>query len=300
MTKRIFITAIILIMACRIMYADVKDEQIVQLQHEIQMLQRQQTELQTTSARNIQSISDKVKSNGSRLDSITSELAVISDSIGAAKASFSEKIGETNDVVLQNEQALTSSIKERSLYGGIAILLLAAQGGLIFYLLRKRMTNNESAIESIRSAQDELGKAHKKIEEESVNLDSKLVDLLDRQVSSSETNAQVAPDHSLALKVADEIVRIELNLSRMDKSIKGYKQLSKAVERIKNNFLAKGYEITVMLGKPYNEGMRINADFVIDESLPLGTRTISSITKPQVVFKGEMIQKAIVTISQNI
>ena len=65
-------------------------------------------------------------------------------------------------------------------------------------------------------------------------------------------------------------------------------------------FLSKGYEIADMLGKVYNEGMRINADFVLDESLEPGTRIITSITKPQVIYNGELIQKAIVTVTQNI
>ena len=86
----------------------------------------------------------------------------------------------------------------------------------------------------------------------------------------------------------------------MDSSIKGYKQLTKGIERIKNNFLAKGYEITEMLGKPYDEGMRINVDFVLDESLEPGVRVITSITKPEVIYNGELIQKAIVTVTQNI
>ena len=68
----------------------------------------------------------------------------------------------------------------------------------------------------------------------------------------------------------------------------------------KANYMAKGYEISDMLGKPYNEGMRINADFVLDENMESGTRLITSITKPQVIYKGEMIQKAIVTVTQNI
>ena len=49
-----------------------------------------------------------------------------------------------------------------------------------------------------------------------------------------------------------------------------------------------------------NEGMRLNPEFVIDETLPEGTRTITSVSKPQVHFKGELIQKASVTVSQNI
>ena len=159
------------------------------------------------------------------------------------------------------------------------------------YLLRKKVGKNFSAIEEVKTVQ-------RKLEEESLSLDNKLVEMLDKQVNSSPAATTV--DHSLALKVADEITRIELNLSRMDPSIKGYKQLTKGIERIKNNFLSKGYEIADMLGKVYNEGMRINADFVLDESLEPGTRIITSITKPQVIYNGELIQKAIVTVTQNI
>lgn len=104
----------------------------------------------------------------------------------------------------------------------------------------------------------------------------------------------------MVLKVADEIVRIEMNLSRMDPSIKGYKQLAKAVERIKNNFLANGYEIIDMLGKSYNEGMKVVANFVSDENLKQGEQIITGIIKPQINYNGQMIQAAQITVSQNI
>jgi len=86
----------------------------------------------------------------------------------------------------------------------------------------------------------------------------------------------------------------------MDHTIKGYKQLSKGIERIKDNFKAKGYEITDMLGKPYVEGMKVVANFVPDESLPEGSQIITGIIKPQILFNGTMIQAAEITVSQNI
>lgn len=107
-------------------------------------------------------------------------------------------------------------------------------------------------------------------------------------------------DHSLALKVADEIVRIELNLSRMNSSIKGYKQLAKAVQRIKDNFQANGYEIVDMLGKPYNDGMKVIANFVSDENIEQGKQIITGVIKPQINYNGKMIQSAQITVSQNI
>ena len=107
-------------------------------------------------------------------------------------------------------------------------------------------------------------------------------------------------DHSLALKVADEIIRIEINLAKMDPAVKGYKQLSKAVERIRTNFAANGYEIVDMLGQPYHEGMKVVANFVTDESLAEGAQIITGITKPQINYNGVMIQSAQITVSQNI
>ena len=107
-------------------------------------------------------------------------------------------------------------------------------------------------------------------------------------------------DHSLAIKVADEIVRMETNLSRMDPATRGFKQLSASVRRIKDNFAANGYEILDMLGKPYNEGMKVIADFIPDDNLKEGEQIITGITKPQINFNGVMIQAAQITVSQNI
>ncbi len=210
------------------------------------------------------------------------------------------EILDANQKIDNNVNTLYDSINSRTLLGvfGILIAIIA----LIFiYVLRRRVSNGASTINTIRAAQEQLEIAQKSLQEESIKLDNKLVELLDKKVDTTSTkkmNEQI--DHTLALKVADEIVRIELNLSRMDPSIKGYKQLSKGIERIKDNFKAKGYEIADMLNKPYNEGMRINADFALDENLEPGTRIITSITKPQVIYNGELIQKAIVTVTQNI
>ena len=127
------------------------------------------------------------------------------------------------------------------------------------------------------------------------DIDDKLAELMANQ--SSEPAIQ---DHSLVLKVADELIRIEANLSKMDSSVKGFKQIAKAVERIRTNFLANGYEIVDMLGRPYNEGMKVVANFVSDETLAEGEQKITGIIKPQINYKGKMIQSAQITVSQNL
>jgi hypothetical protein len=119
-----------------------------------------------------------------------------------------------------------------------------------------------------------------------------------QSVSAPTTTDDGEIDHSLTLKVADEIVKIEMNLSRMDESIKGYKQLSRGVQRIKDNFKANDYEIVDMLGKPYQAGMKAAVTFVTDDTLEPGQQIISRIIKPQVNYKQVMIQAAQIEVSQ--
>lgn len=101
------------------------------------------------------------------------------------------------------------------------------------------------------------------------------------------------------LSIAGEIARIENNLQHME-DMPGRKQVIKALERMKGAFLAEDYTIVSLLGHPYVEGMNAKAVFVPDESLEEGTSVIQSIQKPQVNYRGKMIQAACITVGQNL
>lgn len=141
------------------------------------------------------------------------------------------------------------------------------------------------------------------MQEESVKLDNQLLAIVQKQLdayvpSANKTTGE--PDHSLVVKLADEIARIETNLSKMDKSVRGYKQLVQAKDRMINNVCANGYEIISLLGQKYNDGMQFQTRFVPDESLPEGKRIITGMIKMQVNYNGKMIQPAEIVVSQNI
>lgn len=228
-------------------------------------------------------------------------LKIVCDSLQKAqvadRTTINCQIKETNSTLVSTQ----SIVKNRTFWGGVISAIILFSLFIISYYLTKRIKRGTSSINEIRKVQDALQKAHIKMQEESVKLDNKMIELCEQQIRSTPTKIESKQtDHSLALKVADEIVRIELNLSRMDASVKGYKQLSKAVERIKNNFQANGYEIIDMLGKPYSEGMKVVANFVPDETLKEGEQIISGVTKPQINYNGKMIQSAQITVSQNI
>ncbi len=233
-------------------------------------------------------------------DSIQGNLGTLNERIIAVEKTQSEdRISFQNDIQETNTNIATNLVKmdSRTMWGGI--LLFCTILGFSGYLYVKKRKDYTSMSE-FRKTQEALRIAQSKMQEDSVKLDNQMLALMEKQMNATPTIISTEADHSLALKVADEIVRIELNLSRMDASIKGYKQLDKAVERIKNNFQANGYEIIDMLGKPYNEGMKVVANFVPDETLKEGEQIITGVTKPQVNYNGKMIQSAQITVSQNI
>lgn len=234
------------------------------------------------------------------IDSLRNTCSILEKAQTADRKDINGKIDATDNNVRVNQDMLQS----RTLWGIMIIITFLAVVIAGSYLLAKRIKSGNTSIDEVRKAQEALEVAQKKMQEESIKLDNQMLAIVQKQLElepkPTTSGGTAVPDHSLALKVADEIVRIELNMSRMDSSIKGYKQLSKAVERIKDNFNANGYEIVDMLGKPYNEGMKVTANFVADEDLEEGKQIITGITKPQINYNGQMIQAAQITVSQNI
>lgn len=236
-------------------------------------------------------------------DSLKIQLSDQSQKSETMKSELTTQLENTNTELNKNVSNLSENISANKLiaiFGIIAAVILLV---VVYLVLKNKIGSKDSDIDKIKSAQKSLENVQKSMQEESVKLDNKLVELLEKQMTSQPIvteSKSSEPDHSLALKVADEIIRIETNLSKMDPSVKGYKQLSKAVERIRTNFMANGYEIVDMLNKPYNEGMKVTANFVSDESLADGEQKITGITKPQINYNGKMIQSAQITVSQNI
>ena len=233
------------------------------------------------------------------IDSLSGLISTNSRDIVKNSQSLGSKIQETEQRAESKISGLDGDIEKNRLYWIIATLSTVLLGGIIYWLLGKRISSNHTNVETqIRNTKASLI-------EEGVNLDNKLVNVLEKQLKLQQEKSNAQPsastadvDHSLALKVADEVIRIQKNLSRMDDSTKGLKQLNSSVQRIQDNFASNGYELVDMLGKEYNEGMKATVNFVQDENLEDGKRIITRIIKPQVNFKGEMIQTAQIEVTE--
>lgn len=296
MKRKIVLT--LLWIVCQITMANTCDSlKVVNLQREVSNLKSIVFKLQQEDGR----LRGLYQQQAKELDSLLTQQLQQAENTKSLAEKVGAGISDANQKIDNNVSTLSERINSRTWLGAFGILIAIGLLAFTYYILRRKISSGTTTIDKIRSAQEELKTAQKAMQEESVKLDSKFVELLNKKIETVPTptpNEQA--DHTLAMKVADEIVRIETNLSRMDTSVKGYKQLAKAVERIRTNFLANGYEIVEMLGKPYNEGMKVVANFVSDDTLAEGEQKITGIIKPQINYKGKMIQSAQITVSQNL
>ena len=260
---------------------------------------RKLIESQHVAERKIQTLAKENEAQRLAIDSLQDKCKSLEEAQSTDREKINGKIDATDNNVRTNQDLLQS----RTLYGVIVVIVVLAIIVVIAYRLAKRIKSGNSTIGDVRKAQDALQAAQTKMQEESIKLDNQLLAIVQKQLDASVTSANKTtgePDHSLVVKLADEIARIETNLSKMDKSVRGYKQLVQAKDRMINNVRANGYEIISLLGQEYNDGMQFQTRFVPDESLPEGKRIITGMIKMQVNYNGKMIQPAEIVVSQNI
>jgi len=222
----------------------------------------------------------KIKTNSAY---IKKEFDKLDDKIVSESTINNNKISKINQNIVKQQYIIS------------AVIIVIIFSIIILYFVRKKITEQQNNL--IIDMHD----LRKSLEEKEMAHDQKLTELIEEQLkvqNSCNVVTEQKQDHTFTLKVADEIVRIQKNLSNMDSKTKGLKQLNASVRRIQDNFAANGYELVEMLGNPYSEGMKVQANFVPDDSLEEGQEIISRIIKPQVNYHGVMIQAAQIEVSQ--
>jgi hypothetical protein len=249
----------------------------------------------------IDTLTEKTGNQQVKLDSLNNLIEANRGNIKTIAADLGTKITEAGKKADKEITKLGGNVEQNRLHWISATFGILLLGAFMYTFLGKRIKSSRLDIET------QINNTKKSLEEESLRLDNKLVEILNSQlkVQNEETNTQSVnspekADHSLALKVADEIVRMQKNISRIDNDINGLKPLEKGIERIQANFAANGYEMVNLMNVDYDDRMNIDViNFNIDENLPIGKKLISKIIKPQVNFHGVLIQRAQVEISQN-
>lgn len=269
-------------------------KEIKPLTEKVKALQSENSKLKSE----IGNLNSKLTKVNSKLETLDQKAQSNASDIQKTNSELNGKISNSETATNQKFTQVDDSLSKNSLWSIIGILGAIIVSGLVYWLVSKRQTTDKTDVEA------QISKTKKTLEEEGVKLDTKLTEVLETQLKLVQEERAKIPankseeiDHSLALKVADEIVRINKNLSNMDVNTKGLKQLSASVKRIEDNFAANGYDMPEILNKPFDSRVKMVANMVEDENLGKGIEIITKIIKPQVNYKGVLIQSAQVEVS---
>ena len=244
-------------------------------------------------------LTELIEKYNSKLKQEISDVSVMTGLLDDKTELLTNNLSESNSKISTNSKNLVSTknnltkisddLDDKGQKGiialGVSLLLI-----LIVYILLNNKWNSETKKLSLKQ---------KEVLEKQVEDSQKLADWLSDKSSSELSSKPNETDHSFAKRVADEIVRMSTNLSRMDDSIRGFKQLSASVRKLIQSLSINEYEIVELLNKPYSSGMNLEANFVFNEEIEKGSQIITRIIKPQINYKGKMIQGAQVEVSQN-
>lgn len=298
--KKIFITLAITFVAQGTFAANASDSlrtcfsKIQATETTVQTLQRENETLKG----DVKALNQTIESQNAEIDSLKSEIANTAQCIDALADSLNVNITNTRSEIQTSSETLSNSIAKKSQTGLWIFIALALALVIVAFILGKLIAKRGNEVASLSAKADKLN-------EEIVNrMASEMSEMqnISKQIStlSNAPGASPESEQKLITTLADRITFMEMTLYKMDSSVRGHKQLSKSIKQMKDNLLANGYELVDMLGKDYHDGMKVTANFVEDEDLPQGKQVITGIIKPQINYKGKMIQSAQITVSQNI
>jgi hypothetical protein len=295
MRKTILIIGIIAVFNT-VSIAQTQNDTIHQLQRQIVNLENLNSGLSAkvnTANSNIKKLEERLSSTVDSVNGLKNELILTNNNLKAVAVKLELQLQQLSDKSDSDFLALSKRVSNYTIYWILAIALMVLFSAILLSWLKSRLTLVKTELS------DQIKTTSEAIREDILKLDNQVFWSLEIQKNLKETdqNDLKDTDHSLALKVADEIIRIQRNLSSMDPDTKGLKQLEFAVDRILDNFREKGYEMVDLLNKPYDEGMMVSAKFRRDNKLKQGEQIITGIFKPQVNFNNVIIQEAQVEVS---
>ena len=307
------ITIAVLLFTSQSVFAQVAAEElkkeITPLMKKIEVLEIKATK----QGEEIEGLNLKLSTAYKQIDSLEYKTAANVVAISKTKTDLINEITQSGVVSDGKITTVSKDLSKNSLYGIIGVLLAILLSGVLFFFWKKRQdTDKTELINKLDNSKKEINKEIESTKSSLTTIEEKLFEEYNKQVagieqlflSISELNKGKAPDtikeqdHSLTLKVADEVTRINAFANTLDPTKQEAIALKGSVNKIIDNFKANNYEIVNLLGQKYDE--RLNIEVVgedIDPTLKVGEEIITKVIKPLVKFNGKQIQAAQVEIS---
>lgn len=171
----------------------------------------------------------------------------------------------------------------------IAIVILLSVLIIIYFIIKKK-----------------IRKTSVSFEEKTVDLDKKLADLMQSQLAFQKAEIERSKkkeeeiDHSLALRVGEEIHRMRKRIENMDSETKGLNALKGSLRRLEDEFNGQGYQIIELLGIQFDDNMKtIPKNFIPMENIEKGQKIIVNVIKPKISYKDIIISYGEVEVGVN-
>ena len=250
-------------------------------------------------SKEIRLINSNLRQTQMQLDSLKQTTRNNIEAIADTANKLEIQIQETSKKSDGQISEVKETVSNKTLLGIIGILTALLVSGLLYWFLyRRQKTDKSDLIEQLSQTKISLEENLIKEFGRQAEMMETQLNLMKTQKLEVTTKIDSEPDHSLPLKLANEINLIERNINLMDAKTRGLKQLQASVGKLKDNLAANGYEIPDMLGRRFDQGMRVIVTTSIpDETLENGQEVISKILIPQVNFNNKMIQTAQIEVS---
>lgn len=264
---------------------------VINLTSKIKTLEKSNTDLlkkNTVQKKQIDGMAEQLKNAQSNIQQIADSLNITISNVST-----------TNKKTQSQIQSISQSISSRTFYWIIGILFLSLVCAILFFVLRNKLTSSTKSFDS------QLAKTNETLQTEAIKLDSKLVEILQTQLSilKEESKAKGTKskeiDHKLPLKVGEEIHRMRKRIENMPPDVKGLSALTNSLQRLEEEFNESGYEIEELLGRKYIDGLKVEARFVDNPDIPKGDEIITDVLKPQIMYKGVVVGFAKVEVSKS-
>lgn len=237
-----------------------------------------------------------------QIDSISLQLSVANSNIHQIADSLHitvTNVSSSNKQTQSQIQDINQTITNRTLYWIIGILAVALLSVIVFFVLRNKLSSSTKDLDS------QIAKTNATLQNEAIKLDSKLVEILQSQLSilkeerKTKGTATAEADHKLPLKVGEEIHRMRKRIENMPQDVKGLSALTNSLQRLEEEFNDSGYSIEDLQGKKYVDGMKLEARFVDNPDIPKGEEIITDVLRPEIKYKGVVIQVAKVEVGKS-
>ena len=259
-----------------------------------------------------------------KFDSLKNSIERTNKKLNEFEQTYNNKI----DVLTNRQKAITQIspinkiIKYQDFIVWAAIILLIFSIIFIFIFIKRKFKNrselveiqlNEARrnfIEKLNQVRDELVEQNNQTKK--MFILSEIVNTLplgkqQKNISGNVSNIETPKllnksqskklDHSVAINLADEIIKMKENLLEIPEDTPGRDDLLNVVKNVEKEFDGTDYEISDLVGLTYKKDMNLTANFTLSKGEKSSEQIITKIIKPQILYKGKIIQTAEVEVS---